>query len=171
MITLYHGSYLSVSHPQITAGRRNLDFGRGFYITKIREQAEAWAVVIAGRKGRKASPVVSIYSFDDALAESDGVRFKRFPSYDIEWLDYVIACRSGKDVSLEYDIVEGGVANDNVIDTVEDYEKGIITAEQALGQLKYKKVNHQMCILNQSVIDRYLQFKESVTLNEEEGER
>lgn len=170
MITLYHGSCLSVSHPQITAGRRNLDFGRGFYITKIREQAESWAVVIAGRKGRKASPVVSIYSFDDALAESDGVRFKRFPSYDIEWLDYVIACRSGKDVSLEYDIVEGGVANDNVIDTVEDYEKGFITAEQALGQLKYKKVNHQMCILNQSVIDRYLQFKESVILKEEEDE-
>ena len=82
----------------------------------------------------------------------------------------MIACRSGKDVSLEYDIVEGGVANDNVIDTVEDYEKGIITAEQALGQLKYKKVNHQMCILNQSVIDRYLQFKESVILKEEEDE-
>jgi len=48
-----------------------------------------------------------------------------------------------------YDIVEGGVANDNVIDTVEDYENNIITAEQALGQLKYKAVNHQICILNQ----------------------
>ena len=45
-----------------------------------------------------------------------------------------------------------------IIDTVEDYEKGVITAEQALGQLKFKKVNHQMCILNQSVIDRYLSF-------------
>lgn len=38
---------------------------------------------------------------------------------------YVVACRRGKDYSSEYDIVEGGVANDNVIDTVEDYEKGI----------------------------------------------
>ena len=64
------------------------------------------------------------------------------------------------DISNEYDIVEGGVANDNVIDTVEDYEKGIITAEQALGQLKYKKVNHQLCILNQAVIDKYLTFTE-----------
>ena len=58
----------------------------------------------------------------------------------------------------QYDIVEGGVANDNVIDTVEDYENGIITAEQALGQLRYKKVNHQLCILNQEIIDRYLTF-------------
>lgn len=57
-----------------------------------------------------------------------------------------------------YDIVEGGVANDNVIDTVEDYENGIITARQALGQLIYKKVNHQVCILNQEIIDKYLRF-------------
>lgn len=62
----------------------------------------------------------------------------------------------------KFDVVEGGVANDSVIDTVEDYEKGIITAEQALGQLKYKKVNHQICILNQEVIDKYLIFVKSV---------
>ncbi|MDE7117410.1 MAG: DUF3990 domain-containing protein, partial [Bacteroidaceae bacterium] len=77
-------------------------------------------------------------------------------------------CRKGKDVSQSFDVVEGGVADDSVIDTVEDYEKGIITAEQALGQLKYKDVNHQLCILNQSVIDTYLQFVESYTLDIEE---
>ena len=55
-------------------------------------------------------------------------------------------------------MVEGGIANDNVIDTVEDYENGIITAEQALGQLIYKKLNHQICILNQAIIDKYLIF-------------
>ena len=105
-----------------------------------------------------------MYSFNDTLAAEEGVRFKRFDSYDIEWLDYVVACRGGKDASLEYDVVEGGVANDNVIDTVEDYEKGIITAEQALGLLRYKEVNHQICILNQKVVDRYLVFVESVTM-------
>lgn len=67
--------------------------------------------------------------------------------------------------------MEGGVANDRVIDTVEDYEKGIITAEQALGQLRYKNVNHQICILNQQVIDRYLTFVECITLYDEEGQR
>lgn len=58
----------------------------------------------------------------------------------------------------QFDIVEGGVANDNVIDTVEDYENGIITAEQALGQLRHKAVNHQICILNQEIVDKYLTF-------------
>lgn len=67
-----------------------------------------------------------------------------------------------------YDIVEGGVANDNVIDTVEDYENNVITAEQALGQLKYKTVNHQLCILNQEIVDNYLSFVSSEQIEKED---
>ena len=125
---------------------------------------------MAGRKGRNAQPVLNTYQFNLEQATDDGIRIKSFPSYDLEWLDYVVACRRGKDVSDEFDIVEGGIANDNVIDTVEDYEKGIITAEQALGQLRYKKVNHQLCILNQAVTDKYLTFTESILLEPEEDE-
>ena len=161
MITLYHGSYMEVQQPLAKAGRRNLDFGQGFYLTKFKEQAETWSAIIASRKGRNVKPVVSIFQFDEGQAKLDGVRLKTFPAYDLDWLNYVVDCRQGKDHSLEFDIVEGGVANDNVIDTVEDYEKGIITAEQALGQLQYKKVNHQICILNQSIIDHYLKYIES----------
>ncbi len=58
------------------------------------------------------------------------------------------------------------MANDNVIDTVEDYENGIITAEQALGQLKYKAINHQLCILNQDIADKYLTFVSSTIVKE-----
>ena len=163
MKTLYHGSYLEVSKPSVNVGRRNLDFGQGFYLTAIKQQAENWSTIIASRRGRGLVGVVSVFRFDETKVISDGFRFKRFESYDIEWLDYVVECRRGRDASLEYDVVEGGVANDSVIDTVEDYEKGIITAEQALGQLRYKEVNHQLCILNQQVIDSYLTFVESIT--------
>ena len=133
-------------------------------MTKIESQAKDWAIIIASRKGRETKAVVNVYHFNIESAEADNVRIKRFDTYNIEWLNYVVDCRKGKDISLDYDIVEGGVANDNVIDTVEDYEKGIITAEQALGQLRYKKVNHQICILNQKVIDKYLLYVESITL-------
>ena len=77
-------------------------------------------------------------------------------------------CRKGGEMQHQYDMVEGGVANDNVIDTVEDYENGIITAEQALGQLKYKKVNHQICILNQEIVDKYLSFTSSEIVKTED---
>ena len=55
-------------------------------------------------------------------------------------------------------------AYDRVIDTVEDYLSQRITAEQALGQLRYVKPNHQICILNQSVIDRWLKFVDCVSI-------
>lgn len=163
MITLYHGSNVEVSKPLTKVGRKNLDFGRGFYLTSIRKQASDWANLIAMRKGRDEKGVVSVFYFDKTKAIEDGYIFKMFDSYNIEWLQYVVDCRKGKNVSARYDVIEGGVANDNVIDTVEDYEKGIITAEQALGQLSFKKVNHQICILNQEVINQYLTFVKSIT--------
>ena len=39
-ITLYHGSTLSIEHPLAKVGRADLDFGRGFYLTSLRSQAE-----------------------------------------------------------------------------------------------------------------------------------
>ena len=161
MMTLYHGSHIAVPQPLVKVGRRNVDFGQGFYLTRLEKQASDWAEIIASRRGRDVIPVVSIFAFDREQAIADGVRIKIFEEYNLEWLDFVVGCRKGDDHSAEYDVVEGGVANDNVIDTVEDYEKGIITAEQALGQLRYKKVNHQLCILNQHVADNYLHFVES----------
>lgn len=158
MITLFHGSYISVSTPFVKLGRDKVDFGKGFYLTKLRDQAQSWAKTISERKGRNAQPILSTYSFDFDSAKDAGYRIKIFEFYNLEWLEYVIDCRKGGKLQELYDIVEGGVANDNVIDTVEDYENGIITDSQALGQLKYKKVNHQICILNQEIIDKYLSF-------------
>lgn len=158
MITLFHGSYTPVQVPLVKLGRKKVDFGQGFYLTNLRTQAESWAKTIAERKGRNAQPTVSAFSFDYDAVKSGEYRIKTFESYNLEWLEYVVDCRKGGMEQQQYDVVEGGVANDNVIDTVEDYENGIITAEQALGQLRYKKVNHQICILNQDIVDKYLSF-------------
>lgn len=161
MRTLYHGSFISIPNPFVSLGRKKVDFGQGFYLTQLLEQAQSWAEAVAERKGRNGTPVVSVYSLDSNKVLEEGYRIKKFEAYDKEWLDYVVDCRKGGDLQKLYDIVEGGVANDNVIDTVEDYENGIITADQALGQLKYKKVNHQLCILNQEIITKFLTFIKS----------
>lgn len=72
MITLYHGSNIAVPTPLAKIGRKNLDFGRGFYLTSIRKQAADWAGIIAMRKGRDAKGIVSVYHFDKAKAVDDG---------------------------------------------------------------------------------------------------
>lgn len=164
MITLYHGSYIAVPIPLVGLGRKKVDFGQGFYLTRFRDQAVSWSETIAERKGRTVKPIVSEYELDFDAVKSGSFRVKIFEAYDLEWLEYVIDCRRGGEMQKLYDLVDGGVANDNVIDTVEDYENRIITAKQALGQLRYKKVNHQICILNQEIIDKHLTYKSSEML-------
>ena len=158
MIKLYHGSSVEVRKPLVGVGRLKVDFGQGFYLSRVRKQAELWAKVVAGRRPG-ATAILNIYQFDDRKSmQLAAGRYKKFGQYDLEWLEYVIDSRRGGKRHLNYDVVEGGVANDNVIDTVEDYENGVITADQALGQLAYKKVNHQICIHSQKIIDECVRF-------------
>lgn len=86
MITLFHGSYAPVQVPLVKLGRKKVDFGQGFYLTKLRKQAESWAKAIAERKGRNAQPTVSAFSFDYEAVKSGGYRIKTFERYNLEWL-------------------------------------------------------------------------------------
>jgi len=164
MITLYHGSSSIVKLPIANAGRRNLDFGRGFYMTKLYDQAEKWAKIVSSRKSEDAIGIVNVYEIELENAFSECDSWILFPEYNLDWLNFVVSCRNGTDIS-DYQIVEGGVANDQVIDTIEDFENGRITAEQALDQLRYKKPNNQICIRDQKIIDKYLRFVKSLKTN------
>ena len=163
MITVYHGSAIEVSKPLVVLSRPNLDFGQGFYVTNLRQQAERWASRIATR--RLANPVLNIYEFDVDVVETE-YRYLKFASYDKAWLDFIVANRKGKMLWKDFDVVEGGVANDNVIDTVEDYIRGRMSAEAALVELSKHKPNNQFCILNQVIIDKYLHFVESTNIED-----
>lgn len=55
----------------------------------------------------------------------------------------------------------GGVANDKVFNTVELYFDGLINKKEAIKRLTYEKVNLQVCIRNQEIIDQYLLYKGS----------
>ena len=69
----------------------------------------------------------------------------------------------------DYDIVEGGVANDDVFNTTELYISDLIPKEEALKRLQYEKPNNQICILNQSIIDRFLHFVDAIEIKKEEN--
>ena len=105
--------------------------------------------------------VVNEYTFDRETAQMNGTCWLNFPAYDEDWLKFVVASRKGDEPWRDYDVIEGGIANDRVIDTVEDYLNGIITISQALGQLAFTEPNHQVCIPNQQVADNYLIFRTS----------
>lgn len=46
---------------------------------------------------------------------------KVFEAYNGEWLEFIVASRKGLNPATNYDYIEGGIANDRVIDTVNLY--------------------------------------------------
>jgi len=159
IIEVYHGGTEPIEHPLVSVGRPGLDFGQGFYVTAMREQAELWADRMALR--RKADKILSVYTLDmGALRKKYSYLF--FPKYDSDWLNFIANSRTGKRPWANYDCIEGGIANDRVIDMVEAYIAGTATAEFALSELSKHQPNHQICILNQQAIDECLHFKESL---------
>lgn len=158
VLTVYHGGSEEIKTPLVHVGRPNLDFGPGFYVTDIFLQAKEWAEKVA--EYREAKPIVSVYH----LRQQDIIgccKSKIFTAYDSEWLEFVTASRLGKEVWKGYDYIEGGIANDRVVNTVRLYMTGFISADEALRRLKYYKPTNQICILNQKLLDEHLTFIES----------
>ena len=56
------------------------------------------------------------------------------------------------------------MANDNVFATLDAYFSGYMSKDFALDRLKYEKPNHQICILNDAILEQYLVFKEAIDL-------
>lgn len=160
-IEIYHASTEPIANPRCGVGRKNLDFGPGFYMTDVYDQAVMWANRRASERNKPA--ILNIYLLDRENLFNEA-RVKIFENYDREWLNFIVACRQGKEVWKEYDYIEGGVANDRVIDTVNLFINGLISEEGALKRLQYLKPNNQICILNQELLDRYLIFNEAIKL-------
>ena len=165
MKRVYHGSIETIEQPLVHIGRDNLDFGKGFYITDVLSQAKTWAT-IKSRYYMDAIGVINhyLFDFDKAIAE---FRYKKFDRYDGEWLHFIMDSRNGKKVWKDFDFIEGGVANDKVIDTIENFMAGMIDEEKALGLLAQHQPNNQICILNQKIIETCLKFEKAVKMKGE----
>lgn len=150
---VYHSSNLCFTDPDVIHSREALDFGKGFYVTKIKEQAEKYANRFL-RAGEDAYLHIFDYTPDSEL------KVKTFDSYDSDWLEFVCSCRKGGDEFKNYDIIEGGVANDKVFQTVDLYMAGVYNKEQALQNLVYEMPNNQLCFVTQKAIDNCLAFVE-----------
>ena len=80
---IYHGSNIAVKEPIAYAGRRNLDFGKGFYTTHIKSQARKWAFLVASRKDKNPQGIISIYELNEDFLISKDFVYKSFPAYDM----------------------------------------------------------------------------------------
>ncbi|MDR0605191.1 MAG: DUF3990 domain-containing protein [Bacteroidales bacterium] len=140
---VFHGSYTAIDKINLSKCQPKRDFGQGFYVTKIRSQAEYWAK----RKDRKTKGVVTEFDFHEYAYRYEKLKLLRFDGYSEEWLDFIMLNRANeqKEQAHDYDIVEGPVADDAVTRRIFEYLREDLTKRQFLEELKFKKPTHQIC--------------------------
>ena len=153
---LYHGSTVVVKQPKLIISVRTLDFGAGFYTTTNKEQAIQFAAKVMRREtlsGRAAyGQFVSKYKFDMDSANKN-LKVLHFSAPDENWLDFVCSNRLGLYDGSIFDIVSGPVANDDVYTTINAYEGGILSKEQAIEALKIKRLFDQLVFKSEKAMD------------------
>ncbi len=152
---LYHGSRETVEAPEIRIAKYNKDFYYGFYCTVFPEQAKRWAVRHSG------TGIINEYLYQP----NDSLHVLRFSEMTEEWLDFIVACRSGK--SHNYDIVEGPMANDTIFNYIQNYVDGKISRAAFWELAKFKKPTHQISFHTAKALTT-LQFIKSYEVYDEE---
>lgn len=141
---LYHGSNTAIEQIDFARCKPYKDFGQGFYLTEIEEQAVQMARRTATIYGGES--VVTAFEFDDAAAMADEtLSVKRFAEPGEEWALFVMANRSreGRHPVHDYDIVIGPVADDTIATLFRNFDDGIIDLPMLMTGLRYKKISSQ----------------------------
>ena len=148
---LYHGSNVDIQNISLSACRPYKDFGRGFYLTDIPEQAERMAERVARIYG--GEPVLNIYEIDDSFLDSSSLRIKNFGEETTEdWARFVMNNRNRGfenysdplcNFDSKYDIVIGPVVDDNMAMLFRQYEEKVIDFDTLLKGMIYKKTSSQ----------------------------
>lgn len=154
---LYHGSNVEVKEPKLIPSKRLLDFGAGFYLTSDFEQAKKWALRTANNR-ETGVPTVSVFEVDEN--EFQSLNMLCFNTPDKEWLRYISANRTGRQVDKEYDVVIGPVANDQAIRTVNNYLRGYFPEDVAIKLLLPQKLKDQYAFQTEKSIN-LLKFTEA----------
>lgn len=140
---LFHGSNTAIDKIDLGKCRPYKDFGKGFYLTDIRDQAER----MASRTVRifKGQPTLTLFEFDLEAAINQGLKIKVFNSPDEEWARFVMANRNinHQQPAHDFDIVIGPVADDTIVRLLRMYVENYLTESQLVKELTFSKVTSQ----------------------------
>jgi len=145
---VYHGSNVEIDSIQLEKCNKYKDFGQGFYVTVLEEQAERMAKRTVKRFG--GTPAVTIFEFDEH--DLNKLNYKEFITANTDWAMFIINNRDRyfKDISSElsnhdnkYDVVSGPVANDDIAATFALFRDGIINSQILAMRLEYRELSNQ----------------------------
>lgn len=156
LITIYHGSKQIVEVPTFGAGRKNNDFGLGFYCTENLELAKEWAV------SSLQNGFANRYTLD---TEYLNILNLNTPEYTIlNWMAVLVehrlfsiktpVARRAKQYLIEhfginvnaYDLITGYRADDSYFDYAEAFLNNAITLEQLSMAMQLGRLGEQIVI-------------------------
>ena len=164
LITIFHGSEQIVETPEFGLGRRNNDFGLGFYCTESEDLAKEWAVSSL-RNG-----FANRYTLD---TEYLNVLNLNSPDYTIlNWIAVLVehrlfsiktpVARRAKRYLIDnfgvnvnaYDLITGYRADDSYFDYAESFLNNGISVEQLARAMRLGKLGEQIVIKSKFAFDR-----------------
>ncbi|MDR1473786.1 MAG: DUF3990 domain-containing protein [Lactobacillales bacterium] len=159
---IYHGSNIEIQRPNpFKYSKTRLDFGRGFYTTTSEEQARKFTKAVLAKNNGNGVATVNCYEFD--LKGFQDLNIKDFSGVTNEWFDYVEKNRRtdfGK--IIDYDMVIGPVADDNVMPTFVLYEQDILLKKEAIRRLKTWVLKDQIVFKSEKSLEflTFVSYKE-----------
>ena len=164
IITIYHGSEKIVEVPTFGEGKKNNDFGLGFYCTESEDLAKEWAVSSL-RNG-----FANKYTLD---TEYMRILNLNSPGYTIlNWIAVLVehrlfsiktpVARRAKQYLIDnfsinvnaFDIITGYRADDSYFDYAESFLNNGISVEQLARAMKLGKLGEQIVIKSQFAFSR-----------------
>ena len=164
IITLLHGSEKVIAVPSVGEGKRNNDFGLGFYCTETENLAKEWAVSSL-RDG-----FCNRYTLDTAYMK---ILNLNSPDYTIlNWIAVLVEhrlfsirtpiARRAKKYLIDnfginvnaFDIVTGYRADDSYFDYAESFLNNAISVEQLAAAMKLGKLGEQIVLKSQFAFSR-----------------
>ncbi len=155
-VTVYHGSTHIVETPSYGLGRKNNDFGPGFYCTESIDLAKEWAV------SSLSDGFANRYTLD---TEYLNILNLNSPEYTIlNWMAVLVdhrlfsirtpVARRAKQYLIEhfgvnvnaYDLITGYRADDSYFDYAEAFLNNAITVEQLSHAMRLGKLGEQIVI-------------------------
>ncbi|MGN0739294.1 MAG: DUF3990 domain-containing protein [Treponema sp.] len=147
---LYHGSNIDIQKIDLSQCRPGKDFGQGFYLTEIKEQAVRMAQRVSRMFGGNA--VLNVYDFDDSILSENKLAVKIFEKPSVDWAKFVITNRNASRIKVpqeennidnKFDIVIGPVADDDLALLFRQFSDGVISVETLMQEMNFKELTNQ----------------------------
>jgi hypothetical protein len=140
-VILFHGSNQDFATVDLALSKDRRDFGRGFYTTTIKEQAQQWGYNMFNRLGGDG---IFLYEFE--FSPSPDLLSKHFSEISDEWFDFILANRIRGGLQHNFDFIQGPVANDKTFLTITGFIDGLFSREEAMRRLRFSKTNDQVSL-------------------------